>query len=365
MFRVLHILSGDLWGGAEAQMGLQIAAQREEGIDAEVLLFNVGETAKRYAELSIPTYQLDESNGFLQLVREASSVVDNFKPRIIVTHGYKEAFLATVLKIRKKTPFLTTFHGWSEAYSGIKRIKMECYAALYLFISRNFAAGRITVTDALAEQLNLSAVTIHNVSEPVPELLTAVSSRSNAFDDSRPKILFAGRLVPVKRLDLAISAMSFLVRNFEKSDAPLLYVAGEGPLRAQLEQYVEQLKLKDSVRFLGFRSDVSHLIESSDVILLTSESEGLPTILLEAMNHGRPAVLPDLRGIREILEEFEGYPALLVNTQDSRGYADALLEILNPMKRTSPELVEKAKVYFHPKRAAREAIELYKSVVEG
>src|SRR5579862_4904644 len=116
--RVLHILSGDLWGGAEAQMALQIAAQRSLNVDARTILFNAGETARRYRERSIPVIELAESAGFFPLVRAAAREAGKFNPQLIVSHGYKETMVAARLKGALGIPFISTFHGWSESYSG-------------------------------------------------------------------------------------------------------------------------------------------------------------------------------------------------------------------------------------------------------
>ena len=108
--RILHILSGDLWGGAETQMGLQIKAQRELGLDSRALLLNEGETQKRYLEVGIPLEVIPESMGLLKLFLAAKRSVTELKPNLIVSHGYKETFVASYISIFEKIPFISMTH---------------------------------------------------------------------------------------------------------------------------------------------------------------------------------------------------------------------------------------------------------------
>jgi len=365
-FRVLHILSGDLWGGAEAQMALQISAQRALGIDARALLFNSGETSRRYADRSIPVLQLHESEGFFQLLRASTQAAGDFAPELTVSHGYKETIVAAALKRRLGIPFVSTFHGWSESYRGTRWLKMLVYETIYLFLSRHVASGSITVTDALRKELKLDACVIQNVAEAPPVEIAGTKSTAG-LDPRRRSVVCVGRLVPVKRLDRAIDAFAELLRQWEAhfGPKPMLYLIGEGELEAALRQRSAALGLHSDVSFLGFRNDVLRLISEADALLLTSESEGLPTVLIEAMLAGTPMVLTDLPGIREALARGTAYPALLVSHPAPSEYAAALMKILREPIDPGGDLLRRVHEWFHPERAAREAIDYYRARIGG
>ncbi|MCM2267371.1 MAG: glycosyltransferase [Elusimicrobiales bacterium] len=79
-------------------------------------------------------------------------------------------------------------------------------------------------------------------------------------------------------------------------------IAGEGPLRAALEERAGKLGLAGQVLFTGFLRDVSPLLAASDAFLLPSLREGLPIGLLEAMAMGKPVIASDIEGVNEVVE---------------------------------------------------------------
>jgi glycosyltransferase involved in cell wall biosynthesis len=80
-------------------------------------------------------------------------------------------------------------------------------------------------------------------------------------------------------------------------------LVGDGPDRAMLEARATALGVADAVQFLGERPDVERLLPGFDVFVLSSREEGIPNALLEAMAAGRPAVVTDVGGNREVLRD--------------------------------------------------------------
>lgn len=111
----------------------------------------------------------------------------------------------------------------------------------------------------------------------------------------------------------------------EIPDAVFLLV-GDGERRSSLEALAEELGVRAQVVFAGERSDVSRLLASFDVAVLSSTREGLPLSLLEYMASGLPIVATRVGGIPEAVEE--GGNGLLVGAGDAKGMADALLRLL-------------------------------------
>ena len=107
-------------------------------------------------------------------------------------------------------------------------------------------------------------------------------------------VAMIGSLTPEKRVDLAI-------RAFKEIDAgTTLAIAGVGPLRSDLES-LARVYADGRVRFLGQVEDVHQLLWASDLVLLTSASEGVPGVLIEAGLSGRPVVATDVGFIRDVV----------------------------------------------------------------
>ncbi len=139
-----------------------------------------------------------------------------------------------------------------------------------------------------------------------------------------PVVLFAGRLSPEKRVDRLLRAFA---AGGERVPEAVLWIAGDGPLRTRLEQQAESLGIGRRVRFLGVRDDVPDLLHASDVVTLTSDTEGVPGVLTEAAGLGRPAVATRAGATAEVVEH--GETGLLVDLEDEVGLARGLFDLLS------------------------------------
>jgi glycosyltransferase involved in cell wall biosynthesis len=139
---------------------------------------------------------------------------------------------------------------------------------------------------------------------------------------------YVGRLNPVKDLGTMLDAFATLPAD--DSFSTHLYLVGDGPERAMLENKREALGLGERVTFLGARSDVSEVLMAADAFVMSSKSEGLPMALLEAMAAGVPCIATGVGGIPDLFGDDRG---LLVPAQDARALADAMAAIAR-----SPEL---------------------------
>ena len=133
------------------------------------------------------------------------------------------------------------------------------------------------------------------------------------IDPEAPVLVQVARLDYLKDHATAVRAMAHLAR--ERPDARLLLV-GEGPERPLIEDLVGRLGLGAHVRLLGQRADVSRLLATADLALLTSISEGIPLTLIEAMAAGLPIVSTRVGGVAEVVED--GRTGLLAPSGDPR-----------------------------------------------
>jgi glycosyltransferase involved in cell wall biosynthesis len=134
--------------------------------------------------------------------------------------------------------------------------------------------------------------------------------------------LFVGRFVPEKNLPLLVRAAARLAR--EQADF-LLLLAGNGPLRAEIERDLEALAARGSVRLLGMRSDVMQLMSASDFFVLSSLEEGLSNVILEAMAAGRPVIASAVGGNPERVED--GVTGMLFRSGDEDGLVRCMREL--------------------------------------
>lgn len=115
-----------------------------------------------------------------------------------------------------------------------------------------------------------------------------------------PVLGVLARLMPDKGITHLLKALVPLVREWPRL---VVLIAGEGPLRSALEAEAADLGVAQHVRFLGQRSDVSTLLRAIDLLVLPSEKESFPLVLLEAMAMARPAVACDVGGVSEAVAD--------------------------------------------------------------
>jgi len=123
---------------------------------------------------------------------------------------------------------------------------------------------------------------------------------------------------------------AFAILPDELGSHTRLYMVGEGPERAMLEAKRAALALDDRVILLGARDDVLDLLMAADAFVMSSKSEGLPMVLLEAMAAGVPCVATAVGGIPALFGKDRG---LLVRAQDPGDLAAAMATLAR-----SPEL---------------------------
>jgi colanic acid/amylovoran biosynthesis glycosyltransferase len=125
--------------------------------------------------------------------------------------------------------------------------------------------------------------------------------RADGASPARFCLLAVGRLHPVKNYPFLIEACALLRKrglNF------ICWIVGEGPERPALEKQIAALRLQDHVYLIGHvpRVDLPGYYRYADLVVMTSHSEGIPVVLMEAMAHEKVVLAPAITGIPELVE---------------------------------------------------------------
>jgi len=159
----------------------------------------------------------------------------------------------------------------------------------------------------------------------------ALNGTPKSSENKKPTVMTIGRLVRQKNLPLFLEAAALLLR--QAADVSFVIV-GDGPCRTALARRASENGLDGKISFLGERNDIPELLASADVFWLTSEWEGLPNVLLEAMACGKPVVTTDVGACGEVV--IDGVSGYLVAGPDAERFAGCTLRLLsNPMLATA------------------------------
>jgi glycosyltransferase involved in cell wall biosynthesis len=335
--KVCHIVSGDLWAGAEVQMytiAQSLAADPE--IDLYVVILNEKELAARLRELPIEIFIVDETRySFRRIFEKASSYLTEKSIDILHSHRYKENILAAKLKKRLGIKHaVQTVHGASEPMKGIRKIKAELYSMANRYYTRRYFDKIIAVSADLMNQLkNIypenKLVNIHNSVNQAN--LKINKNRANVFmefgiENDAILIGTAGRMAPIKGYDIFLEAAKIIASKH--SNARFLLV-GDGPLLPNLKKRAAVLGLSDKVVFPGFRNDIPDILNALDIFVISSHHEGIPMIVLEAMALNLAVVSTAVGGIKEIIES--DISGLLVEPGNPHALADCCIRLIGDL----------------------------------
>ena len=177
----------------------------------------------------------------------------------------------------------------------------------------------------------------------------ADSLAARADSSDRPVTLVCvARLSPVKRIDLLLDALALISEVYRPWRC---LIVGGGRLEADLRARAEKLGLSAAVHFTGHVEEVRPYLESADVCVLSSEKEGLPLSLVEAMAYGLPCVVTDVGGNREIV--LHRRTGLLVEFGSPEALARAIEYLLGhpeERKRMGEEALKHVRAHFDSSR---------------
>jgi glycogen(starch) synthase len=170
----------------------------------------------------------------------------------------------------------------------------------------------------------------------VPEIAARSSVIYNGIDDpavardplpfDSPRILCLGRLSPEKGIDLAVACFAAVLERFPQAR---LTIAGDGPLRPELQQQVALSGISHAVDLVGWvaPAKVPSLINASTVVVMPSRRDSMPLVALEAALMARPIVATRVGGLPEVVAHEES--GLLVDSEDSAALGRAIISLLS------------------------------------
>lgn len=301
--RVLHVSTPASWRGGEQQAAYLAVALKKEVLTQRILTPEGSELSQRLSDAGIP-FSFFSGRGILgwKLARTISRLCKTEKFDLIHTHD-SHAHSAAVLShaifgntvplvVSRRVDFAVSsspFSVWKYNHPAVKRI--------------------ICVSDMIRQ---ITAPAIRK-----KEVLRVVHS---GIDLSRYSVIPAERIL---HRELGFPTQAFLVGNLsalaDHKDYPTFLkvaklvttqqpdihfiIAGAGPEEQTIRTIIRQEQLTAHVHLLGFRKDVPQVMKALDVFLITSATEGLGTIILEAFAAGVPVIATRAGGIPELVED--------------------------------------------------------------
>jgi L-malate glycosyltransferase len=328
---VCQILHGLKVGGAEI-----LAAQLARKLNRDyrflfICLDELGSLGSELRDDGFTVEVLDRRPGLdLRCVRRLSEIVRRARVDVLQAHQYTPFFSSAATRLLgSRPPLLFTEHG--RHHPDYPRRKRKLANRMLLRRGDRVVAVGEAVRHALIHNEGIAphrVEVIHNgipldkfgVQPTVSERAAIRASIGLAHDDLV--------LIQVARLDYLkdhATAIRTIERVKNHCGRARLVLVGDGPELGAIESMVRQRAMEEHVLLLGQRHDVPRLLAASDIVLLTSISEGIPLTLIEAMAAARPVLSTRVGGVTEVV--VDGQTGLLAPAADDASLAEHVLRL--------------------------------------
>lgn len=310
--------------GAERMLLLILARIDRDAFDPFVLCPEQGSLSSMVSELGVPvqtvlglqarfTWRVDQlarhCKSFLQVILQLRAKVTSINPDLIHANSMRAGLVATAATIGLGTRVVWHLHDILPQHPLSSLIRLfaylssrTCMIAVSESVSRNFS-GRLPSGMRKRIGVVLNAIDLDNFQ---PDTTAKARIRTElGVDEADPLIGIVGLITPRKgQLEL----MRAFGQALTKVPQAVLLLAG-APLfnrdheyLAAVERTAEELGIRDRVRMLGARTDISAIMQSLDVLVVNSKVEPFGLVILEAMASGTPVIASAVDGIPEIIE---------------------------------------------------------------
>ncbi|MDQ2724568.1 MAG: glycosyltransferase family 4 protein [Actinomycetota bacterium] len=351
--RLLVVIDSLGLGGAESLLLPMVKAAPTAGIDVDVVSFaGAGDPRQQMVPLLRalgvePRYLAAERLlSPLSLPRLVRTILAT-KADVVHAHLENAITLAALAGRITRRPTICTFHhnphdlAWRDATRERLAVQASSRCARTIFVS--FAsmrgwAGRYPAHPnwtVVPNGVDLTEFAPSTWPQPLPEDL--------GIAPGAPVALLAASMRGAKGHEAAIAAWPAVLARVPEA---VLLLAGSGDRKLGLQARARALGLGRSVVFAGFRTDMAQLARGAALVLLPSESEALPTVLIEAAASARPVVASDVGGIPEVVDD--GTTGLLVAPDDHEALSRAVADLLSdPVRREMMGIAAHARASQH------------------
>lgn len=329
-YRILHILPFIGIGGAEKVVMNLIRSYDKSKFEVAICsLFPKWDNffTQEFIKMGVNIYYLNKHLGFdIRMIPRIWHIIRTFKPDVIHTH-------LSVLRYAMLPMIFCKIPGRIHTIHSIASKEIDFFGKFVNYFSFHF--GRVLPV-SISREVAKTVENMYYVKTPIIYNSTSIKQLSE-YKENR---LSLRRKLGIKDFDIAfLCAASFkapknhklLIYSFKEAlyrCANLkLLLAGDGTLRKDTEKIVKENNLTKNVQFLGFRSDITKLLMICDCLILTSDYEGSPMIILEAMAASKPVISTAVGGVPELIEN--GITGLLCPPKNIKALSNLILKISN------------------------------------
>jgi glycosyltransferase involved in cell wall biosynthesis len=326
----------------------------------KILIVSLKPTSiKEFHQCKVRNLNINNKFNYFLSIGKLNIIIREFKPNIIHSHTVYSHLIIRFIKILKLSSFI---HICSEHNTLSAK---DINKTWILFKITNKYSDLITFVSqySINSYIENGLVSGNKVKLLYNGVNFNIFDNHNKFSENINGYNFAyiGRLSKEKNLFNLLKAILLIKKNLNDFK---LCIVGEGDQEDELKKFVNDNGLSDNVDFLGHKNNVIPIMKNIDLLILSSDTEGLPMVILEAMAMQCNVVSTECGGIPEI---FTGIPSFLAKINDPEDLASKILDNINLSKEERKEIgvLYKKQVInkFSIDKYASELEKIYKSLI--
>lgn len=351
MKKIIHIVSSLEVGGAEKFVKNLSIEQLSQNIDTEVVSFGNKNDAFQYSLEQAGVNVINLSGGLLNRLIQ---LIQIFKT-VDIIHVHSPAVVRAIFPIFPILFFkkvIYTIHGEVDPPQSLMKFSHQIS---WLYLNKVVAVSE-SAKNSVSRRYNWNSDNVDVIKNGV----NVVSQRDKREDKSKLRLGIVSRIIPLKNIPLLFDAIELL--PFALSSRIIVHIFGDGPSHQEITQRAEQLVNGVDVEFYGNVVTENTIYPMFDVLIMCSNTEGLPMSILEAMGYGIPVVSTSVGAIPQVIEEKK--TGWLYPVKDVEALVKILVTIIS-----NPELVssygEQAKRYIDDNYAINMVAADYQRIYEA
>ena len=308
-------------GGAERQLLMLASYLAERNNEVYVIALSSNNICFDYSKkiklIDLAQAERKSNGGIIKRYELLKETLYKIEPDTTIHFWYQSVYFSSIMDRKKigKVVFSERGDPGDKEYGGV----LGLLRRLTIHSVSGFVFQSEGARDYFGKKIRDKSIVIHNpVSVPIEQISEPCKERNNI-------IVTVGRLHPQKNHKLLIEAFSKIV---DKYPHHVLEIYGDGELHDELTMKIEELTLQDKVFLKGTTKNIYSVMRNSALFVLSSDYEGMPNVLMEAMALGVPCISTDCRpgGARTLIQD--GINGYIVPREDADALAKGMSRAL-------------------------------------
>lgn len=328
--KILYCITKSEIGGAQIHL-LSLLKSFRSKYDISLLTGDYGFLEENTKKLDIPVHIINNLSKPISLINDFSIFLNCYKhiqkiqPDIIHTHTAKISLIIRISAFIQRIPVLYTVHGWpflrgTTLERKIISIPIEFFAK---FITKKIITVSIFDQDLAKKYLFYTSKKVHYI----PNGIEDITPKQKILKSSnKVQLITIARMSPQKDYSTLLKSLVYVLNKKPRVVIELVII-GNGVNENQIKDLVKNLKLENNITFLGNITNVKKHLDQSNIFILSSNWEGLPISIIEAMRSELPIIATNVGGISEMIPKEEN--GFLIEHQNYKQMGEAIYCLAN------------------------------------